>query len=201
MLDETSMRLMLERMERAAEEALQGDSSFYEALHALKWEVDRDSRVQSAISSLQNAGSKAFSSFVPHIKIRIRTREGIVSLPPRVSVETTPEVEQVAQLTRELRNAARAVISKSRYRAELDSIVNEAVRASGRFEGIATEIESAGHEVVICLDLTSYAQVREPARRISQMRISAAHQEPHTFLFSAQDLRFLKALKIKTTEG
>jgi hypothetical protein len=137
---------------------------------------------------------------VPHIKIRIRTREGIVSLPPRVSVETTPEVEQVAQLTRELRNAARAVISRSRYRAELDGIVNEAVRASGRFEGIATEIESAGHEVVICLDLTAYAQVREPARRISQMRMSAAYQEPLTFLFSAQDLRFLKALKITTTE-
>ena len=198
MLDET-LRSVLGSMEHAAEEALRRDSSFHEALQALKCEVDRDPRVQSAISSLQNTGNKVFSSFVPHIKIRIRTRKGIISLPPRVKVPTTPAAEQVAQLTQELRNAARAVISRSPYREELDNVVNEAVRRNGRFEGIATEIESAGHEVVICLDLTSYAQVRS-AGRLPQTRTFTAHQEALTCPFSIQDLRFLKGLKIKATE-
>jgi hypothetical protein len=200
MIDKGAIRSRLQNMERAAEEILQQDSAFYEALQALKWEVDSDPRVQSAMNDLRAAGRRVFSSFVPHIKIRVRTEEGIFALPRRAQIPTAAAVEQVGRLTQELRNAASAVIMKSRYRQELNAIVNEAVGASDSFEGIASEIESAGYEVLICVDLSAYAQVQEsstPLRRFEETDRSGAYEEPLKILLSDHDLKFLKALKIK----
>lgn len=201
MIDEKNMRSMLENMERAAEEALRSDPAFYEALQSLKSEIDRDPRVQLAINALRTAGSRVFSSLVPHIKIRVRTREGIVSLPPRHGEGTTPASEPLAKLTQELRSAASSVIMRGRHREELDHILNKAVGNSRRFEGLASEIESAGNEVVICLDLSAYAQVRESSALIHKVRQLPAFTEPLSSLLSVQDVKFLKDLKIKVTEN
>ena len=205
MIDEKNMRSMLENMERAAEEALRSDPAFYEALQSLKSEIDRDPRVQSAINNLRAAGSRVFSSLVPQIKIRVRTREGMVSLPPRHGDSTATASEPLAKLTQELRSAASSVIMRGRHREELDHILNEAVGKSGRFEGLASEIENAGNEVVICLDLSAYAQVRQQVRQSSEpihrVRMLDAFREPLSSLLSVQDLKFLKDLKIKVIEN
>ena len=203
MIDEKTMRLMVERMESAAEDALRQDSGFYEALQALQWEIDSDPRVQSAISNLQTAGAKVFNSFVPRIKIRVKAKEGVVLLSPPTEVPPVPATEQVGRLTQELRDATSAVIKNSRCRQELESIVNEAIATSDSFEGIASEIESSGYEVVICLDFSAYAQVREcstPRSRLYQMRTSSAHRDPLSRLLSVQDLKFLEALKIQAIQ-
>jgi hypothetical protein len=195
MIDDTAMRMKLENMRRAAEEALESDSSFYEALIALKGEIDRDPIVQAAISNLQRTGQRVFTSFVPNIKIRVRTSEGVVSCPDQVE-SAAGSLESASQLIEQLKNATRAVIERSRHRHELDSIVTETVAASGRFEGIAAEIESAGYQVVICLDLSSYAKIRGSRNTILPQTISETHQST-VWSFSAQDVSFLKQMKIK----
>lgn len=196
MIDQNNMRLMLEKMESAAEEALSRDPDFYGALQSLKGEIDRDPRVQSAIQNLRAAGRKVYSSLVPHIRVRIRTNEGLLALPGKDQLPL-PLSEPIAQLTEALRKAAGAVIMRGRYREELDHIMNAAVCASGRFEGIASEIERAGYEVVICLDLSACAQVRDSSEPIRNTRHSGPANEPLSHLLSSQDLKFLKALKIK----
>jgi hypothetical protein len=50
MIDRKTMRSLLENMEHAAEETLQQDSAFYQAVQALKLEIDNDPRVQSTVS-------------------------------------------------------------------------------------------------------------------------------------------------------
>jgi hypothetical protein len=189
-------------MERAAEETLQQDSAFYAAVRALKQEIDNDPLVRSAVSELQAAGRSVFSSFVPHIKIRVRTEEGVFELPKSTSMPTAPAVEQVGRLTQELRNAASAVIKKSRYYRELGTIVNRAVGASDRFEGIASEVESAGYEVLICLDLSAYAQARELIPPNRQLREANAQpgRGPVPIQLSSSDRKFLKDLKITIDE-
>jgi hypothetical protein len=202
MIDRRTIRSLLESMERAAEETLQQDAAFFEALQALKGEIDSDPRVQSAVSELQASGRSVFNSFVPHIKIRVKTEEGTFALPRARVVPAVPTAEQTDRLTEELRNAASAVIMKSRYRQELDTIVNEAVGASNRFEGMASQIERAGHEVVICLDLSAYAQIREsntPLRQPDATQRSVPCAQPLNF--TAHDLTFLKALGVKTDES
>lgn len=200
MINKTEMRSHLEIMERAASEVLQQDAAFFEALQALKSEIERDPRVKSAVSGLQDAGRRVFTSFVPYIKVRVRTKEGVFALPRRTESPANPSLDAVSGLTRELKNAASAVISSSRIRQQLDSIVNEAISNSATFEGIASQIESHGHEVLIYLDLSTYAQVHEstnPGPRSEQTnRRHAGEQAPHTAL-SAYDLKFMKSLKIK----
>jgi hypothetical protein len=204
MMNKKVMRSLLENMEREAEESLQRDSAFAEVLQVLKWEINNDPRVQSAIRDLEARGRRVYSSVVPHIRIRIRGEEGVLLLPGRTEVPTPAAVQQVGRLTEELRSAASAVIMKSRYREELELIVNRAVGASDRFEGIASEIESAGYEVLICLDLSAYAQVQS-SPRISRGRADEAMVRPRrpsegnasNFKFSDHDVRFLKALRIK----
>lgn len=159
MIDRKTMRWLLEGMERAAEETLRQDSAFFEAVQALKVEIDNDPVVRSMISELQAAGRGVFNSFVPRIKIRVRTEEGIFALPRPDGIRQTPAVEQIGRLTQALKNAASAVIKKSLYYNQLDNIVNEAIESSERFEGIAARVERAGYEVLICLDLSAYAQV------------------------------------------
>ena len=200
MIDDKTIRLMLENMESAAEEAVRSDPAFFEALQSLKAEIDRDPRVQAAVNNLRAAGSRVFSSLVPHIRIRIRTNGGTVSLPVKDHGIGIPSVEQVGQLTQELKSAASAVIMRGRYREELDHILNEAVGSSSRFEGLASEIEGAGYEVVICLDLSAYAQVRESSEPHCKTR-KLVSAEPLSALLSAQDLKFLRGLKIKAIES
>lgn len=199
MIDDTTMRSMLEKMESAAEEALRGDPAFYSALQSLKAEIDRDPRVQSAVSRLRATGTKVFSSLVPHIKIRVRTSTGVVALPDR-DQNSSNSVPPLAHLTQELRSAASSVIMRGRYRDQLDHIMNHAVGSSDRFEGIAAAVEGAGHEIVICLDLSTYAQVRESSALVRRTRTPSS-AEPLSHLLSNQDLKFLKALKIKATEN
>lgn len=203
MINEEAMRGMLENMERAAEDVLRVDPAFAEALQALKWEIDRDRTVRAAISSLQNRGKRVFSSFVPHIRIRIRTSDGVISLPPRGDLAGSSAPQQSSQLTQTLRHAASAVIVHSQYREELDRIVNEAVSRDDWFEGIASQIEDAGYEVVICLDLSAYAQIQEsPAqsRRPPTPAPSLDSSNPLAQLLSTQDLNFLRALRISAIQ-
>ena len=205
MMNKKVMRSLLENMEREAEESLQRDSAFSEVLQVLKWEINNDPRVQAAIRDLEARGRRVFSSVVPRIRIRIRGEEGVLLLPGRTDVPSSAAVEQIGRLTEELRSAASAVIMKSRYREELELIVNRAVGASDRFEGIASEIENAGYEVLICLDLSAYAQVQQSSPRVSRARVEEAmvrprrpsHEEGLNLKFSEHDLRFLKALRIK----
>jgi hypothetical protein len=198
MIDRRTMRSLLENMERAAEETLQQDSAFYAAAQSLKWEIDNDPWVQSTVIELQAAGRSVFSSFVPHIKIRVRTEEGVFALPRTVGIRSTPPVERIGRLTQELRNAASAVIKKSQYYNQLDIIVNRAIGSSDRFEGIASEAESAGYAVLVCLDLSAYAQVhgdstpRQVREATAQMRSVQSVLLP----LSASDRKFLKDLKI-----
>jgi hypothetical protein len=204
MIDRKTMLSLLEKMELAAQETLQQDSAFYKALLALKREIDNDPVVQSTVSELQAAGRSVFNSFVPHIKIRVRTEEGVFALPRPADIPVAPAVEQVGRLTRELRNAASAVIKRSRYYRELGTIVNEAVAASDRFEGIASEVESAGYEVLICLDLSAYAQVKGSASAHPQAREvnpQIPDVEPVPVQLSGSDRKFLKALRIRIDDN
>jgi hypothetical protein len=204
MIDRKTMRSLLENMEHAAQETLQQDSAFYEALWALKREIDNDPLVQSTVNQLQAAGRSVFSSFVPHVKIRVRTEEGIFALPRPDHSPVVPAVERVGRLTQELRDAASAVIKRSRLYRELGIIVNAAVGASDRFEGIASEVESAGYEVLICLDLSAYAQVKGSAPAHPQVReasVQIPSVEPLPAPLSGSDRKFLKALRIRIDEN
>jgi len=203
MIDKKTMRSLLEKMELAAQETLQQDSAFHQAVRALKQEIDNDPQVRSRVSQLQAAGRSVFNSFVPHIKIRVRTEEGIFALPKPDPLPATPAAEQVGRLTEELRDAASAVIKRSRYYRELGAIVNQAVGSSHRFEGIASEVESAGYEVLICLDLSAYAQVKDSASAHPQLLLGygpTPSLEPAPIQLSGSDRKFLKALKIRIDE-
>jgi hypothetical protein len=200
MIDKNAMRRLLKELERAAQEVLQQDSAFFEALQALKWEIDSDARVQSAVRSLEAAGKKVVSSFVPYIKVRVKTKEGIFALPRPVERPHIPAAELAATLTKELNNAASAVIMTGNHCLELETIINEAVAASGRFEKLASHIESAGHEVLISLDLSAYAHIRErlaPPRHFERAGEPGPSEETVTIGLSARDLDFLKSLGIK----
>lgn len=200
MIDDRTMRTMLARMESAAQDALRHDRAFHEALLSLKSEIDHDPRVQSTVDELRAAGNRVFSSLVPHIRIRIRTAQGMISLPDRDETAAI-SAEPVAQLTRELRSAACAVMTRDDYREALDHIMNDAVGASGSFEGIASEIQRAGYQVMICLDLSSYAQVQDSSKPKRKTGTSHSSSEPLSHLLSEEDLTFLKALKISATEN
>lgn len=156
------------------------------------------------MNELQAAGRSVFSSFVPHVKIRVRTEDGIFALPRPDHNAVVPAVERVGRLTQELRDAAGAVIKRSRFYRELGTIVNAAVGASDRFEGIASEVESAGYDVLICLDLSAYAQVKLSAPAHPQLREANAQipcVEPVPIRLSGSDRKFLKALRIRIDEN
>jgi hypothetical protein len=199
MIDDKTYRSMLEGMESAAEQALRDDPAFYDTLRSLKAEIDRDPRVKAAISKLHFAGSRIYSSLVPRIKIRIRTITGEISLTDgeKASVDVPPGV---AHLTQELRNATNAVMLRGGYREVLDQIMNQAVESSDRFEQIAANVERAGNEVVICLDLSAYARVQELTESSRQGTKAQSSIGPLSRLLSEQDRRFLKELKISTAE-
>jgi len=202
MIDRNAMRSLLEGMEQAAEETLRESATFFEALQALKDEIDHDARVQEAVRELRAAGRSVFSSFMADSKFRVRTEEGIFALPKRPKILPAPSADPVEGLTQQLRSAASVVIRHSRYFRELEGIVNEAVSTSERFEGIAFEIESAGYEVLICLDLSAYVEVRggDASARRGQTLPSPP---PDTILpmpLTGADRKFLKGMGI-STEG
>jgi hypothetical protein len=203
-MDHRALQAKIEDMQQAAENALQRDPAFFETLHTLKTEIDHDPQVQRTTSRLQTIGKNVFRSFVPRIKVRIRTSEGEVSLPQPSEPCTHSSDQRVADLVQELRQAASAVIVRSRCRAELDMIVNEAVSASTSFEGIASEIESAGHELLICLDLSAYAQLREKTEQSGKRIPPAAREASGDWLkhsLSPSDLEFLRSMKITAGEA
>jgi len=188
-------------MESVAMSTLQQDSAFFEALHALKWEIDNDPGVQSAMQNLRAAGQNVFSSFVPQLKVRVRTEEGIFALQRQAETSTLPAD---GELTQELKNAASAVIVKSQHCEELNRIVNEAVAANHNFEKMASEIENAGYEVLLSLDLSAYAQVRQssaPVRMLPPARRPDHSEAAPIMQLSAHDHDFLRALKIKADDN
>jgi len=199
MIDDKTIRSMLEGMESAAEEALRGDATFYHTLRSLKAEIDSDPRVQSAVNELHAGGSRVYSSLVPRIKIRVRTSAGEISLGEPTNAEAYSSAP-VAHLTHELRSAAHAVMIRGRYREVLDQIMNQAVESSERFESIAAQVEKAGNEIVICLDLSACARIREtskPYRRATDLPSSTG---PLGRLLSEQDRKFLQDLKISAAD-
>jgi hypothetical protein len=201
MIDKRTMRSLLKSMESVAMSTLQQDSAFFEALHALKWEIDNDPGVQSAVQNLRAAGQNVFSSFVPQLKVRVRTEEGIFALPRQAETSTLPAD---GELTQELKNAASAVIVKSQHCEELNRIVNEAVAANHNFEKMACEIENAGYEVLLSLDLSAYAQVRQssaPVRMLPPARRPDHSEAAPIMQLSAHDHDFLRALKIKADDS
>lgn len=204
-MDKTEMRALLAQMETAVEGVLQQDAAFFEALHALKFEIDEDARVKSAVHELRAAGQRVFSSFVPRIKVRVRTEEGIFTLARPSEAPSHDAVELVAKLAQELKDAASAVILGSNYCRELERIVNEAATGSDTFEQLASRIERAGYQVLISIDLSAYAQVQAssaPAAPVhrSNRRISANNERVNT-RWSADDVNFLKQMKIKVDEN
>jgi len=199
MIDDKTMRSMLEGMESAAEEALRGDAAFYDTLRTLKAEIERDSRVQSAINELHAAGTKVYSSLVPRIKVRVRTSSGEIFLAEQNGTARDSSAH-VAHLTQELRSAAHSVMIHGRYREVLDNIMNHAVQSSDRFERIAAQVEEDGNEIVICLDLSACARVRETPRADRQPTAPHAAIGPLALLLSKNDRKFLKDLKISLTE-
>ena len=198
------MQGLLKEMENEAELALQQDAAFFEALQALKWEIDGDPRVKSAVRDLRAAGQRVFSSFVPRIKVRIRTQGALHETARPAGAAGPSAADPFARQVQELKNAASAVIMASRYCQELERIINEAVTASESFEDMASRVERAGHEVVISLDLSAYVQVQPSsaaADRTQETVLQNSSREPADIKLSSYDLSFLKALKIKTDEN
>jgi hypothetical protein len=108
-------------------------------------------------------------------------------------------------ITQELRDAASAVVADSPYCRQLDGIVNEAVQANGVFERLAAAVERAGYELHICLDLSTFAQVREqtsrgaqiPGHQVPQTEKQQSHRMNSELLFLSElDVQFLKEMHI-----
>jgi len=205
------MQGLLKEMENAAEQVLQHDAAFFEALQALKWEIDGDPRVKSAVRDLRAAGQSVFNSFVPRVKVRIKTQTGPHEAARPAGTVGPSAADPIARQTQELKNAASAVIMASRYCQELERIVNEAVATSESFEDMASRVERAGHEVVISLDLSAYVQVQASSAAVDRshgtylqktsLQNPSSSREPTNIKLSSYDLSFLKALKIKTDEN
>jgi hypothetical protein len=215
-MDRNTLRWLLQKMEKEAQAALARDGSFLEALQALKWEVDKDFRVRAAMRPLRDRGLSVFTSFVPRIRIRLHAGETVLTLHRNSETSNPADAEDfrsVSQmvsdpLTQELRDAASAVVAESSYCRQLDRIVNEAMQSHGAFEQLAAAVERAGYELQICLDLSTYAQVREQTSTATQSagyhgsrpetkqtRPPNSEQASRLHL-SSLDVQFLKAMRI-----
>jgi hypothetical protein len=207
-MDTNHLRVQLRNLEREAQSSLAADASFLEALQCLKWQIDRDARVKAAMNALRDRGLKVFSSFTPRIRIRLLAGETIVALPTNTAESNRPHAEdfgyvnQIATepLIQAVRDAASAVVLNSRHSLQLDGIVNEAVQANSAFEKIATDIERAGYQVNLCLDLSAYAQVRDPRSKMSHVAkkspVPPDMDSCSPMALSGQDLQFLKDMRI-----
>jgi len=201
MIDKPEMHLLLQTMERAAKDVLQHDPAFFETLHALKAEIERTPRVQVALNGLQRLGNGSFTSFVPRINVRVRTKNGVHDLTspgltyPSQMRNSDPQFQS---LTEELRAAAAEVINGSNYRKELNVVVNEAISSSDIFEGIASRIEHEGYEVIICLDFSTDTQVRGNRSSLPRRSGLATSECSAALSLSTYDLTFLTTLGIRT---
>jgi hypothetical protein len=199
-MDKQKLQSVMEKLEQAAEEALRWDSSFHLALQGLKSEIDHDPLVQSVMVELQAAGQRVSDSFVPRVNVRIKTDEGVITAGTRPVDSSAIRAASVDRLTLQLRTAAGAVIKNSRYCDELGVIVNEAVGSSQYFEEIAEEIESAGYRVLICLDLSSYAQIEEARAPHQPVPVRGERPDPIEICamqLSEKDRLFLKGIGIR----
>jgi hypothetical protein len=194
MIDEPEMRSLLQSMESAAEEVLQNDPAFFENLSALQSEIERNPRVQSALKELRRSGQNMIPSFVPRVNIRVRTENGVLSLPSPGQV-TNPDRQSHA-LAEELRTAVAEVIQNSGRFRELHLIVNEATGSSDVFDGIASRIEQEGYEIIICLDFSACTRVPSnilPPRVFHQPR-RPSERSPS---LSMTDRKFLSTIGIR----
>jgi hypothetical protein len=189
-MEQMELQKRIEKMQNAAENVLQRDAAFFEALYALKTEIDGDARVQTAMQTLRDSGRSAFASFVPRIRFRVRTEEGMVGLPR----QNEPVPPPAGKLDENLRDAASAVILNSAHRTELNTIVSEAIECDHTFEEIASEIEEAGYQIVVCLDFSAYTQIRTSTNYRPQKPASSGPQS--NLQFSPFDLKFLRGMKI-----
>ncbi len=205
-MDNNTLQAMLGTMEQEAEAALAADAAFFEALRALKWEIDIDPRVRLAYRKLRERGIRVFSSFTPRVRVRLRAGATVLATPERHGAPNFPDAENFElsptgddAITQELRDAASAVIAASACCHELDVIVNEAVHAHAAFERVALAVERAGYELTICLDLSAYAQVVGPSGAMPELPEEQAAPEDSGFRgqFSSRDVQFLKQLHIK----
>ena len=199
-MDKQKLQSVMEKLEQAAEEALRCDSSFHLVLQGLKSEIDRDPLVQSVIHELQAAGQAVSDAFVPRVNVRIKTDEGVITTAARPVDSSALREASVDRLTLQLRTAAGAVIKNSRYCDELGVIVNEAVGSSQYFEEIAEEIESVGYRVLICLDLSSYAQIEEARAPHQRALVRGERPDPvemGAMQLSEKDRLFLKGIGIR----
>lgn len=214
-MDRDTLCWLWQKLEREARRVLSRDGSFLEALQALKWEVDRDSHVRAATRALRDRGLSVYDSFVPRIRIQLYAGGMALDLPghgtssSRADAQDLEHVNQSTSesLTHELRDAASAVVAASLYCYQLNGIVNEALQTSRAFDRIAAIVESAGYELQICLDLSTYAAVRQssavthfPRYRSSQEkapRVTPPDCKNGSHLsLSGKDLQFLKELRI-----
>lgn len=198
-MDRDTLRSLLAKMEQEAETVLAANAAFFEALQALKWEIDSDPRVQSVIRKLRATGVSMFISFVPRIRIRARAGKLVLALSRQTAESNHYTGSQDEELTHVLRDVAIAVIARSRYCRELNAIVNEAVQASESFERDASEAEAAGYELLICLDLSTYTQIRH--RTAPRFQVEEGERVSGDAAFQLQlsrsDIQLLKELRIK----
>lgn len=199
-----TIQALLESMEVAAEKTLQHDAAFHEALQGLKWEIDNAPRVKSAIHNLRSAGQNVQSSFVPEIRVKIKTNEGLLQSTRRREIPSVPPGHPVEKMAQELRDAATDVIRQSRFCRELDRVVNEAVAANASFQEKAAAVERAGFDFMISLDLSAYAHLREASggpRRLARFNTPPVSPDGTVDLaLSGFDRDFLRALKISADE-
>lgn len=198
MIEPAKLRSLVENLERTAEEILRQDVSFAEVLQALKSEIGRDSQVKRALGDLRAVGSKVCSAFFPRIRIRLKKGNGIFALPKHTATAYDPAA-QVNDLVQKLRHAVRAMLMNSTHRQKLGMVVNEAVAASSTFEAFASELETCGYEVIICLDFYDWVRIVNSATALvrSNNLDRPDGQEPPGMTLSAYDRNFLRDLRIK----
>ncbi len=177
-------------MERAAETALRTDSSFFEVLHALEWQIQSDGNVKTVADQLAAEGFVVTHCFVPHIRVKVKTQDALAA-PAFSPGSASPQMHDVTStLTEQLKHAAYEVISASAHRHRLEQIINEAVFANRTFQILAYQLETAGYNLVISLDFSNYPQLREKPQASPSLNDTASQ-------LTAADREFLKAMHIR----
>ena len=198
MIDKKIMRSQLDSVEQNAEAILRENPSFAEALEALKKEIDQDAGVRAATRQLVAAGRRVSNCFAPRVRIGIKGRNEVQELSGN-AVDPAFSQDPIAGLIVKLTEAAGLVVQNSRHCERLEDLVQEAVTGSDHFDEIASEIESAGQQLVIGLDLAVFAQdsaPRNPAPKKPVRSEKVLVAGSTKVQLSAADLKFLQALKI-----
>lgn len=209
------LQSILQTIECRAQKALAGDATFLEALPALNSALEDDLREQAAGHKLGYRRVSGFSSFAPHITIRARAGE--TSLTPSehagraVQADTEIAARMCASDTGSMRehlcDVINAFIADGSLCREVKIIISEIVHADAVLRRLASAVERAGYRLLICIDLSMNADVREqyPAHLRSESHNTkyarARHAEPSDARISLQlsdvDIHFLNALRIR----